>query len=505
MNITSDTILVLPILVPLISAICCIFLWKYQNLQRVINMAGSIVLLVATSLLLKTVLHDGIISTQIAGWEAPFGITLVSDLLSAIMLILTAVIGFTVSIYTFTDLDVGASRKAFGYYPLFNILLVGVCGSFLTGDMFNLYVWFEVMLISSFVLMALGGEKNQIEGSIKYVTLNLISSALFLSGVGILYGMTGSLNMAELSVIFRDLDSPGLELTLSMIFLISFGIKSATFPLFFWLPASYHTPPVAISALFAGLLTKVGVYALIRVFTLIFITEISYTHTLILVVAGLTMITGVLGAIAQNEFRRILSFHIISQIGYMIMGLGLFTPLAIAGSIFYIIHHIIVKSNLFLISGVVYFLKGSFDLKSLGGVYQKYPYLSFLFLIPALSLAGVPPLSGFWAKFTLVMAGLEAEEIAIVTVALFVGLLTLVSMTKIWAEVFWKKRDPESGNFDWEPADSLLSLLVPIVMLCSITVLIGIFAEPVFTLSNKASLQLLDPSIYIEAVLGGKK
>lgn len=505
MNINSEILLLLPILVPLVSAICCLLLWKYQKLQRVVNLAGSVFLLAITVKLLTTVLSNGIISTQIASWEAPFGITMVADLLSAIMLVLTAIIAFTVSIYTFTDIDVDSKRKAFGYYTLFNILLVGVCGSFLTGDMFNLYVWFEVMLISSFVLMALGGEKNQIEGAIKYVTLNLISSALFLSGVGILYGMAGSLSMAELAVMFREIDSPGTELTLSILFLISFGIKSATFPLFFWLPASYHTPPVAISALFAGLLTKVGVYALIRVFTLLFITDIPYTHTLILVIAGLTMITGVLGAIAQNEFRRILSFHIISQIGYMIMGLGLFTPLALAGSIFYIIHHIIVKSNLFLISGVVYFLKGSFDLKRLGGVYQKYPLLSFLFLIPALSLAGVPPLSGFWAKFTLIMAGLEVREMTIVIVALVVGLLTLVSMTKIWAEVFWKKKNPREARVDWEPSESLWSLFIPIVMLAGITVMIGVFAEPVFSLSSRASHQLLDATAYIDAVLGGNR
>jgi multicomponent Na+:H+ antiporter subunit D len=235
-------------------------------------------------------------------------------------------------VYSFASIDV--QRESFGYYPLLHILLMGVCGAFLTGDIFNLYVWFEVMLIASFVLLALGGERAQLEGAIKYVTLNLISSAFFLTAVGILYGMIGTLNMADLARQLSTVAQPGLVMTLAMLFFVAFGIKAALFPLFFWLPASYHTPPVIVSALFAGLLTKVGVYALVRVFTLLFIRDSSYIPTLILVVAGLTMVTGVLGAVAQNEIRRLLSFHIVSQIGYLLMGLGLFTPLVLAGTVF---------------------------------------------------------------------------------------------------------------------------------------------------------------------------
>jgi multicomponent Na+:H+ antiporter subunit D len=288
-----------------------------------------------------------------------------------------------------------------------------------------------------------------------------------------------------------------------MLFLVAFGIKAAIFPLFFWLPASYHTPPVAVSAIFAGLLTKVGVYALIRVFTLLFVQDVSYTHSLILIVAGLTMVTGVLGAAAQDEFRRILSFHIVSQIGYMLMGLALFTPLALAGSIFYIIHHIIVKTNLFLISGVVYRLSGTYQLKKLGGLYQSSPGIAMLFLIPALSLAGIPPLSGFWAKFTLVRAGLEVEQYAIVATALGVGLLTLFSMTKIWAEAFWKEK-PAAGDEDAARTNQTgLPLLLPIIILATVTVSIGLITEPVFRLASQAAEQLLNPADYIRAVLGG--
>jgi len=357
-------------------------------------------------------------------------------------------------------------------------------------------------LISSFVLMALGGERPQLEGAIKYVTLNLISSAFFLAGVGILYGMTGTLNMADLSVKLAALGRPGLVTACSMLFLVAFGIKAAIFPLFFWLPASYHTPPVAVSAVFAGLLTKVGVYALIRVFTLIFVGDVGFTHKLILVISGLTMITGVLGAVAQFEFRRILSFHIISQIGYMILGLGLYTPLALAGSVFYIVHHIIVKTNLFLVSGVVHRIYGTFELRQLGGMVRAYPMVAFLFLVPALSLAGVPPLSGFFAKFALVKAGLDQGAYGMVFIALGVSFLTLFSMMKIWHEVFWK--DAPAGRPDRpDRAPEIRGLLVPIGLMVVVTLTIGFGAEGLMTLSYRAAEQLLNPSEYLTAVLGG--
>jgi multicomponent Na+:H+ antiporter subunit D len=501
-----NILLVLPILIPLTTAALSLLAWRYMYLQRFLGVAGAGALLGAAIALFVAVWHDGILVTQIGGWRAPFGITLVADLFSAIMLVLAGLMGFVVALYSVTT--IGSRREIFGYYLLLHILLMGVCGAFLTGDLFNLYVWFEVMLMASFVLLVLGGERAQIEGALKYVTLNLMSSAIFLAAVGILYGTVGTLNMADLAVKLRTSAEPGLMTTLAMLFLIAFGIKAAVFPLFFWLPASYHTPPVAVSAVFAGLLTKVGVYALIRVFTLLFTQDVGYTHTLILVLAGLTMVTGVLGAAAQNEFRRILSFHIISQIGYMIMGLGLFTPLGLAGSVFYITHHIIVKTNLFLVSGVAHKLGGSFELKKLGGLYASHPLLALLFLIPAFALAGVPPLSGFFAKLSLAQAGVGVEQYAIVATALVVGLLTLFSMTKIWAEVFWKPRPTDVAASEAAqltvPATRLSETeILPIVLLAALTVLIGLFAEPVLAVATRAAAQLLNPDLYIQAILGG--
>jgi len=324
-----------------------------------------------------------------------------------------------------------------------------VAGSFVTGDIFNLYVWFEVMLIASFALLTLG-ERAQMEGAIKYVTLNLFSSAIFLSAVGILYGLVGTLNMADIAQKLGQVEDTGMVNVVAVMFMVAFGIKASAFPLFF-LPASYHTPLVGVSALFAGLLTKVGVYALFRMFTLVFDHDVGYTHTILLWVAGLTMLSGVLGAAAQFEFRRILSFHIISQIGYMILGLALYTPLAIIGGVFYIMHHIIVKTTLFLVSGVTYRLTGTHELSELGGFFQDRPVLSVLFLIPAFSLAGMPPLSGFFAKLIVIRAGIEAEAWVVTGVALLVGLLTLYSMVKIWAEVFWKARPEEAASQQPEP------------------------------------------------------
>jgi multicomponent Na+:H+ antiporter subunit D len=261
---------------------------------------------------------------------------------------------------------------------------------------------------------------------------------------------------------------------------------------------------VAVSAIFGGLLTKVGVYALVRVFTLIFLGDVTYTHNLILIIAGFTMVTGILGAVAQTDFRRILSFNLISHIGYMLMGLGLFTPLALAGSVFYIIHHIIVKTNLFLISGLVQWLGGSFHLKKLGGLYRDYPGVALLFLVPALSLAGIPPLSGFWPKLALLRSGLEEAQYLIVAAALVASLLTLLSMTRVWATAFWRDRPPDESSTKSRPSsfqDWFLRLL-PVASLAILTVAIGLMAEPILDLSMRASEQLMNPSGYIKSVMG---
>ncbi|MBY4893474.1 Na+/H+ antiporter subunit D [Rhodobacteraceae bacterium N5(2021)] len=494
-------ILAAPIIIPFATAVLA-FLFRHGPEGRWLSVLGSAGLLIASIILMVEVWDQGVVAAQMGEWPAPFGITLVADLLSAVMVVITGITGLAIAIYALADIE--ERKEKLGYHALYQVLLAGVCGAFLTGDLFNLYVWFEVMLISSFGLLVMGGNRQQLDGGIKYVTLNLVSTVMFLSGIGLLYGMTGTLNMADLHSAVQTVENPGLLVVIAVMFMVAFGVKAAVFPLFFWLPASYHTPAISVSAIFAGLLTKVGVYSLMRMFTLVFTTDVAYTHTILLWVAGFTMVTGVLGAAAMNDFRRILSFHIVSQIGYMILGLALFTPLAIVGAVFYLVHHIIVKANLFLVAGVTRRIAGSTDLNQIGGLYKTAPLLALLFLVPAFSLAGFPPLSGFWAKFILVKAALENGNYWISAVALIVGLLTIYSMTKIWGNAFWKPHpaglQPKLSSL---PAKDRAALLLPIAALAALTCVIGLFPEPFVLFAERAADQLLNPQLYIDAVLGG--
>lgn len=494
----------LPILIPLFSAILALFAKPYPRVQKTAAIAGAVAKLVVASALMLAVKDGDILVLQLGSWPAPFGITLVVDALAALMLLITALTTLAVAVYSLADID--AARVRYSYYPLLHIMIMGVNGAFLTGDVFNLYVWFEVMLISSFVLMTLGGERPQMEGAVKYVTLNLLSSLFFLTAAGVLYGLMGTLNMADLAVKFHTVGKNDLVNISAMLFLTAFGIKAGLFPLFFWLPSSYHTPPPAVSAIFAGLLTKVGMYALLRFFTLIFTTHTALTHDILLyAAAALTMLTGVLGAVAQYNMRRLLSFHIISQIGYMVMGLALAfqaTPLALAGAIFYIFHHILVKSNLFLIAGNARRLCGTENLREMGGLYSHAPWLALLFLIPAMSLAGIPPLSGFWAKLILIIAAIESSSWLLLATALVVGFLTLYSMTKIWNEAFWKPQPnrplPRPAPL---PLRQTLYLYAPVTALALGTLYLGLQPEPLFEFCLMAARQLLHPQGYIDAVL----
>ncbi len=490
--------IVLPILLPLAFGILALLAWKASALQKGIALVGTTAQAGISVWLLQVVRSGGIQQVAMGDWPAPFGIVLVVDLFSAIMVTLTAVVALVVALYSQAAID--ERRIRHGYYPLFFFLLMGVNGAFITGDLFNLYVWFEVMLMASFVMIALGGARPQIEGAVKYVILNLLASTLFLSAIGLLYNLVGTLNMADLALRLPNIQAGGQVTLIAVLFLVAFGIKAAVFPLFFWLPASYHTPPVAITALFSGLLTKVGVYALFRVFTLLFVQDTEYTHTLILLIAGFTMVTGVFGAAAQTDFRRLLSFHIISQIGYLLMGLGLYSPPALSAGIYFMVHVILAKTALFLVAGIVRQMEGSFDLKKLGGLYARKFGVAFLFLLPALSLAGLPPLSGFFAKLVLVVAGFELDRYLIVAVGLAVSLMTLYSMTKVWNEVFWKDAKAAPARSALKPVSAWM--WVPTAGLVLLSVLVGLFAGPLLDLANQAAAQLADPSIYIQAVLG---
>jgi multicomponent Na+:H+ antiporter subunit D len=500
-------LIIMPVVVPLISAALMLLAYRRSNVQRAMGVGSAVLQFVIAGVLLYTVYFHGIQVSHLGGWPARYGITFVADLLSALMVLLSGTIALATSVYSVWNIDRG--RRAFGYYPLTQVLLMGANGAFLTGDLFNLYVWFEVLLIASFVLLVLGNERPQMEGALKYVTLNLISSMLFLTAVGILYGSVNALNMADIATKLPNVP-PSTEEAIAMLLLVAFGIKAAVFPLFFWLPDSYHTPPATVIAMFAGLLTKVGVYSVLRVFGLFFRDMMSFDQTLILLIAGLTMSIGVLGAVAQAEVKRILAFHSVSQIGYIVMGIGLFTASSLAGAIYFILHHGIVKANLFLIGGVIHNRGGSTKLKQLGDLIRRAPLLAILFLVSALSLAGLPPLSGFWAKLGLVQAGLEKQTtgaFTVVAVSLAVSVFTLISMIKIWNEAFWKPTpDGIAAPLPTESkgVGTALVMYGPICFLTACTLMLGLAPEPVLTLVHEAADQLLDRAEYLRVVLEGE-
>jgi multicomponent Na+:H+ antiporter subunit D len=296
----------------------------------------------------------------------------------------------------------------------------------------------------------------------------------------------------------------GLRSAFAVLLLVVFGIKAGLFPLFFWLPDSYPTAPSPVTAVFAGLLTKVGVYALIRTQTLLFPAD-SRPATLMLVLAGLTMVIGILGAIAQDDVRRILSFNIVSHIGFMVMGLAFFSVAGLSAAIYYAVHHILAMTTLFLVAGLIEHVGGTTQMGSLGNMVRSAPALAVMFLVPALGLAGVPPLSGFVAKFALIDAGFGEHRYLIVALSLVASLLTLLSVMKIWIAVFWGGVAPQrdglvagrAGRAGGPPL-----MVVPTVLLLLGGIALAVAAGPILRLCDRAAADLLHPAAYITAVLG---
>lgn len=508
--------LALPLLIPLTTAGLCVMLHSCRRLQSIVSAVGSLLFLFACIGIFHRVCHGEILVTQFGLWPAPFGITFVADRLSAIMLLIAGLMAVVVSLYQLGSLGIGG-RSEKRFTPLFHGLLLGVAGAFLTGDLFNLYVWFEVLLISSFGLLVIQGTRLQVDAGVKYAVLNLFATSMLLMAAGFLYGLTGTLNMADLSRSLSISEHRGLATTLSLLFLVTFSAKAAAFPLFFWLPASYPVASIPVVALFAALLTKVGVYALLRCSTLLFVGhdspgEIGYAFVAVFaVVAPLTMISGVLGAAAQFDTRRILTFHSISQIGYILSSIFIATPLAYAGAVYFIVHHSLVKSSLFFLAGIMRQASGSYNVKKSGGLFRGEPLIAALFFLQAMSLAGLPPLSGFWAKFLLLRATVEAGHYWLVAVGLAVSVLTLYSMLKIWNEACWKEiAHPEyeiPGNRSrWRTANPAQRrvMLGSVGVLVLSTLFIGIVAEPLIQYAMATGDQLADPQNYRQAVLGDR-
>jgi multicomponent Na+:H+ antiporter subunit D len=492
----------LPILLPLVGAALSILLGGSRRVQRAIALSTLTVVLGLAVALLVEVDRNGPVSVQAGGWPAPIGITLVADRLAAIMLVVASVMLLTVLVYAIGQ--PGAERNHVGFQSVYLVLAAGVASAFMAGDLFNLFVAIEMMLTASYVLITLGGRLEQVRAGMTYVVVSLLASVLFVTMLAVVYASTGTVTMADLAGRIPELE-PGLRSALAVLMLVVFGIKAAVFPLYFWLPDSYPTAPSPVTAIFAGLLTKVGVYAMIRTQTLLF-PEDSRPTTLLLVVAAATMLVGVIGAIAQGDVRRILSFQIISHIGYMVMGLALFTVAGLAATVLYTIHHIVAKTGLFLSGGLIQHAGGSSRLTRLGGMVRTAPALAVLFLVPALSLVGLPPLSGFVPKFALVDAAAARPAYAVMAVSLVVSLLTLYSLMKVWISVFWAPAtDPPAESVPdrlppGEPLGGPLLMVVPTAVLAGLTVLIGVGAGPLYDLSLRTAADLLDPSAYLRAV-----
>jgi multicomponent Na+:H+ antiporter subunit D len=495
------SLVVLPIALPLLGAALSLLLRRYVRVQRAVGIVVLVATVAVASVLLYGVHDQGTLVADVGAWPAPVGIALVADLFAAMMVLVSAAVVLLVLVYAIGSPRTKDDEQFF--HPVYLVLAAGVSASFLTGDLFNLFVSFETMLVASYVLITLGATAKQVRSGMTYVVISLLASTLFVTAVGFIYAATGTVNLADLSVKLAEIPDP-VRNALGVFLLVVFGIKAAIFPLFFWLPDSYPTAPAPVTAIFAGLLTKVGVYAIIRTQTLLFPTADGGPSELILIIAGITMVVGVLGAIAQDDVKRILSFHIVSQIGYMVFGLGLFSVAGIAGAIFFITHQIVVKTALFLVGGLVEDGAGTGALHRIGGLQRRAPVIAALFMLAALSLAGLPPFSGFVAKLALVEAGLALDQYAIVAVSLAASVLTLFSMLKIWGGVFWGEPDEAPPRSLGGPTERLRS---PRLMVASTTAVVGLSiavalaAGPIFDLSERAASAVVDRSAYVGAVL----
>ena len=486
---------VLPVLIPLATASLLLAV-RSLDAQRWICFA-SVLALFAVEIACLMVVADGtVLVHRLGDWPAPFGIALVVDRLSVAMLLLASLTGLAILLYDWAERE--AEHGGLPFFPLFQFLLMGLNGAFVTGDLFNLFVFFEVLLIASYGLLTLGARVRQLAAGFQFVVLNLLSSALFLFGIGVLYGLTGTLNFADLAGRVAALPAADAALlhVAMMTLLVVFAAKAALLPLSFWLPDSYPAAPVPVSAMFGGIATKVGVYAMARVFHTAF-SEVQALPSDVLITMGVvSMLVGVLGAVAQTEIRRLLSFHIVSQIGYLVFGIGMFTVAGTAAAIFYLLHYTIVKCSLFLVGGVSERLGGANDLKKLGGLAHLSPGLAALFFVAGISLAGLPPTSGFFSKFVLLAAGVEAEQYVGVAVGFVAGLLTLYSMMKIWTMAFWgepvRSRPRPPGRLQ----------LSAVGLLVSFSLTLAVAAEPVYRYAHATAVQLHDTKSYVAAVLG---
>ena len=505
----SRVLLPLPVVLPLLAAGLSIALARYQRVQRLLSVLVLVTVVPVSGVLLHRADTTGPVVVQLGGWAAPAGISLVADRLSALLLLVSSSVLLAVLLYALGQGAADGRRSPLAvFHPCYLVLSAGIAMAFLTGDLFNLFVAFEVMLVASYVLITLDGGAAQVRAGMTYVVVSLLASVLFVTAIGLVYAATGTVNLADLAVRLQDVPE-GVRLVLGLVLLVVFGIKAAIFPLFSWLPDSYPTAPSPVTAVFAGLLTKVGVYAVLRTQTLLF-PDTEVVSQVLLVLAVLTMVVGILGALVQDDLKRLLSFTIVSHIGFMLFGLGLASRAGLAGAVLYTVHHIIVQTTLFLVAGLVERRGGTSSLRRSGGLQHVAPMLAVLYLLPALSLAGIPPLSGFLAKLGLLQAGIaDGGPLAVTAVvaALATSLLTLYAVGRAWSEIFWGRVAEVVPDADLHDGMDVGTARTPRLMTgaAALAVVGGlaltVVAGPLYALSARAADDLVTPQVYVDAVL----
>lgn len=529
----------LVVLIPLGSAALALALPGRRRAQQLITVFALTAVVALSGTMMWIVDQQGTLVMQVGGWAAPFGISLVVDRLSALMLTVSAVVLLGVLLFSLGQglADGDDETPVSIYYPTYLVLGAGVCNAFIAGDLFNLYVGFEILLVASYVLITLGGTAARIRAGVTYVVVSLVSSILFLVSIALVYAATGTVNIAQLTVRIAELPD-NIQLLLNLALLIAFGIKAAIFPLAFWLPDSYPTAPAPVTAVFAGLLTKVGVYAIIRAQTQLF--PYSSIDNLLMVVAALTLVVGILGAVSQLDIKRMLSFTLISHIGYLIFGIGMATSAGYAATIYYIAHHIIVQTTLFLAVGLIERHGGTTSLTSLGGMLRAAPVVAVLFFIPMLNLGGIPPFSGFIGKLGLFTAAAELGTPAaywLMGVGALVSLLTLYALARAWSLAFWRTRAAALGGSDapvpnthegrilhgretamieqlhdapdarplQEQRETPALMIAATAGMVGVSLLLIIFAGPLFSYATRAGEQLAQSEQLVDAVLGNNQ
>jgi multicomponent Na+:H+ antiporter subunit D len=514
-----STLVPLPVLVPLFGAGLTLALHRHVRAQRIISVSAVAVAL-AASVALLVAADDGPVVVEIGGWAVPVGVNLVADRLAALMLTVSGIMMLCVLLYSMAqgvadspgrDDDPDADEEARTdvipvaiYHPTYLVLAAGVADAFLAGDLFNLYVGFEILLAASYVLLTVGGTGERIRAGSVYVVVALLSSILFLTAVGFAYAATGTVNMAQLAERLPDVD-PAVRLGVQLLLLLAFGIKAAIFPLSAWLPDSYPTAPAPVTAVFAGLLTKVGVYAILRTQTLLFPGH-ERVDQVLMVLAVLTMVVGILGAVAQDDVKRLLSFTLVSHIGYMIFGIALASEAGTAAAIFYVVHHITVQTTLFLVVGLIERRGGSTSLDRLGGLAKVAPGLAILFFVPAMNLAGIPPLSGFLGKVGLLESGVQDGSVLAWTAvvgSVVTSLLTLYALVKAWNKAFWQA--PPEAIVEGTAGQAVLprGLVGPTTALVGVGLALTVFAGPLYAYSQRAAATSMDGHTYVESVFPG--